>query len=421
MDIYLLGRLYVRIKKYIIISLIVSLFGELYFYPFESQLRFSVGVIIFNLILLTRDDMSELTIAFLCGLGVFIVRNVLGILILHNGIIDTIAFNFPSLIYYIIYGVLVKVTKVRKYKDRIVYTILLLALTDSACNIVEAVIRSDINLNMVRIIVLVGFIRGSVAYLSYLTYNKQKLFILNSEHQKRYTELNLLISNMQAEMFYLKKSMKDIEMVMSKSYSLYETYKNNDQLREKTLDIAREVHEIKKDYYRVLKGFEALIDNFENEDAMTLSNIFTIIKDNTTRYIKESNKEIGISFHFQKDFTARNYYNLFVIINNLIINSIDGCENKDFIKISEKEDENNIYFEVTDTGNGIDEDIIPYIFNPGFTTKYDYKTGKSSTGIGLSHVKNIIEDLGGSIEVKSDGVKGITFILKIPKNSLNGG
>lgn len=109
------------------------------------------------------------------------------------------------------------------------------------------------------------------------------------------------------------------------------------------------------------------------------------------------------------------------MINNLIINSIDDCENKDSIKISEKEDEDNIYFEVSDTGKGIDEDALPYIFNPGFTTKYDDVTGKASTGIGLSHVKNIIEDLGGNVEVKSEHDLGTTFILRIPRKSLNGG
>ncbi|MBZ9685318.1 ATP-binding protein [Clostridium estertheticum] len=410
-----------KINKYIIISLAVSLFGELYFYPVESGLKFSAGVIIFNLCVLMMEDMSEVVIAILCGLGVFMTRNIFGILLLHHDIIETLVLNFPSLLYYLIYGVLLKITKLKKYKNSIVNTIFILALTDSLSNIIEAVMRNSINIHIVRIIIFVGFIRGSITYLSYLTYNKQKLFILNSEHQKRYTELNLLISNIQAEMFYLKKSMKDIEKVMSKSYSLYETYKNNEYLREKTLDIAREVHEIKKDHYRVLKGFEALINNFENEDAMTLSNIFTIIRDNTSRYIKESNKEIGISFHFQNDFAVVAHYNIFVMLNNLIINSIDDCENSAFIEISEKEDEDNIYFEVTDTGKGIEEDILPYIFNPGFTTKYDDITGKSSTGIGLSHVKNIIDDLGGNIEVKSEINVGTTFILKIPKNSLNGG
>ncbi|MGH4117240.1 sensor histidine kinase [Clostridium sp.] len=408
-------------KKYIFLALIVALFGEIYFYPFQSELKFSAGVIIFNLCILIMVDMSELTLAFLCGIGVFIVRSVFGILTVNHSILDTIIFNFPSLLYYLIYGFLIKTTKIRKNKEHIVKTVLLFALMDSVSNIFESIIRNGLSLHVIRIIILAGFVRGFVTYFVYLTYNKQKLFIMNSEHQKRYTQLNLVISNIQAEMFYLKKSMKDIEQVMSKSYNLYETYKDNDYLREKTLDIAREVHEIKKDYYRVLKGFESLIDKFGNEDTMTISSIFTIIKDNTSRYIKENSKEIEILFYFQEDFEVKSYSNLFVMINNLIINSIDECQDSDFIKISEREDGDSIYFEITDTGNGIDKDIIPYIFNPGFTTKYDDVTGKASTGIGLSHVKNIVEQLGGNIEVKSKQDIGTTFILKIPRNSLNGG
>ncbi|MCJ7688007.1 MAG: ATP-binding protein [Clostridiaceae bacterium] len=410
-----------KTKKYIFIALIVALFGEIYFYPFQSELKFSAGVIIFNLCILIMVDMSELTLAMLCGIGVFILRSTFGILITDHSVIDSIVFHFPSLLYYLTYGILLKIVNIKKYKERIVMTILLFALTDSLSNIFEAITRNGISSHIVRIIILAGFVRGFVTYFVYLTYNKQKLFILNSEHQKRYTQLSLLISNIQAEMFYLKKSMKDMEQVMSKSYNLYETYKENDYLSEKTLDIAREVHEIKKDYYRLLRGFESLIYNFENKDGMTISNIFTVIKDNTSRYIKENNKEIALSFNIQKDFQVKAYSNLFVMINNLIINSIDDCKDKDYIKISEKEDEDSIYFEIVDSGNGIDKDILPYIFNPGFTTKYDNVTGKASTGIGLSHVKNIVEQLDGSIEVKSEQNIGTTFILKIPRNSLNGG
>jgi len=410
-----------KIKKYAVISVVLALFGELYFYPFASQFKFTAGVIVFNLCIMLMDDVSEITLSFLGGLGIFVARSFFDVIVVHQGIMDTITFNFPSLIYYLVYGILVKITKVKKYKDNIGITIILLALIDSSSNIFEALMRYDINFQITRIIFLVGFIRAFIFYIIYLTYKKQKLYILSSEHQKRYTELNILISNIQAEMFYLKKSMKDIENVMSKSYSLYEKYKENDYLREKTLDIAREVHEIKKDHSRVLKGFETLIDNVENEDAMILSDIFTIIKDNTSRYIKQSDKEVLILFNYESDFEIGVYHNIFVILNNLIINSIDEIENKGNIKINEKEDEDNIYFEITDTGKGIEEDILPYIFNPGFTTKYDSTSGKSSTGIGLAHVKNIIEGLSGDIKVISKRSEGTTFILKIPRNSLNGG
>ena len=42
-NIYLFGGLYVKNKEYTILTLIIALFGEIYFYPFESQLKFLRG------------------------------------------------------------------------------------------------------------------------------------------------------------------------------------------------------------------------------------------------------------------------------------------------------------------------------------------------------------------------------------------
>jgi two-component system sensor histidine kinase YcbA len=226
------------------------------------------------------------------------------------------------------------------------------------------------------------------------------------------------MSDIQAEMFYLRKSMKDIERVMSKSYSLYETYRGEIELKEKTLEIAREVHEIKKDYYRVLKGFESCVKEIEGGDNMKLSNIFEVIKDNTNRYLKENDKNIKVIFQFKDDVVLKSYYSLFTILNNLIVNSIDACKSGDYIRIYHRNDDKSIYFEVSDTGEGIEDDTLPYIFNPGFTTKYDPVTGKPSTGIGLSHVKNIIEDIGGNIDVESRPGSGTVFKIIIPKEKL---
>ncbi len=62
---------------------------------------------------------------------------------------------------------------------------------------------------------------------------------------------------------------------------------------------------------------------------------------------------------------------------------------------------------------------MPYIFNPGFTTKFDQNTGgEPSTGIGLAHVKNIVEHLKGTIIVESKKNIGTTFKISIPLDSL---
>lgn len=409
-----------KVKKYILATMAIAFLSEIYFYPFTSNLRFAAGVVALNLFILITDELSVIKLTILCGTAVFLFRNTIAVLFQSVTIDNAVAINLPAMIYYICFGLLAFATKLKRDKENLVKTIVLLAVIDSLSNIIEAIIRNNISFNMVKVIILVGIIRSFVAYFVYWFYKKQELYILNREHQKRYSQLNKLISDIQAEMFYLRKSMKDIETVMSKSYNLYETYKDNAELKEQTLNISREVHEIKKDYYRVLKGFENFLKNFENDDKMTLADIFTIIRDNTNRYLNESNKTIKISLDYNEDFVLKTYYSLFSMLNNLIINSIDACDDNDFIKVQEFSDKENVYFEVVDTGEGIDEEILPYIFNAGFTTKYDEVSGKSSTGIGLSHIKNIIDDLNGNVEIESRIGIGTTIKLIIPKKSLIG-
>jgi len=286
---------------------------------------------------LSIEDFSEITLGILSGIGVFLVRSTISIAIFHYHIYESFTLNFPSFFYYLTLGILIRVTNMRKYKNNILYSFLLLAILDSCSNIFEVLIRKNISIDIFKIILLAAIIRSLIVYLLILLHRRQKLFILNEEHQERYSQLNLLISNVQCEMFYLKKSMKDIEEVMSKSYSLYEDYKCNEDLNERTLNIAREVHEIKKDYYRVTKGLEALINNLEDDENMTLATVFTIINDNTSRYIKANKLSVKLVFSLEKDFEVISYYNLFAILNNLIINSIEACENHCTIRIIEEE------------------------------------------------------------------------------------
>lgn len=408
------------LKKYFKYITIVAILGELYFSPFNTHLRFSAGVIVLNIIILLAEDISYFKLTLFSGMAVFLVRSTIHFIFSNGNILEIASINLPSIIYYIIYGVLVSGINIKSYRENLLKSIIFISLIDAISNISEAFIRGDTSLDVVRIIIVVGLIRSLITYFVYSLYRRQELFILDREHQKRYIQLNTLISNIQAEMFYLRKSMVDIENVMAKSYKLYDENKDDATLREKALDISREVHEIKKDYHRVLKGFESFLKNFERDNKMLLSEIFNIIRENTKRYLEEEGKQIQTFFKYKIDFDLKNYYNLFTILNNLIINSIDECEDNDLIEVLAKQEGENMVLTVSDTGGGIEEDIKPYIFNPGFTTKFDEKTGKPSTGIGLSHVKNIVEDLDGHITIEPKLSNGTTFKVIIPKNSLIG-
>ena len=71
---------------------------------------------------------------------------------------------------------------------------------------------------------------------------------------------------------------------------------------------------------------------------------------------------------------------------------------------------------VSDTGCGIEEELVPKVFEPFFTTK----TNGKGVGLGLSIVYGVVKRHGGSIKVESQEGEGTTFILQIPKDGPSG-
>ena len=81
-----------------------------------------------------------------------------------------------------------------------------------------------------------------------------------------------------------------------------------------------------------------------------------------------------------------------------------------------------IRFEVIDTGVGISQEKISTIFNP-FEQVGDLKSKSAGTGLGLSISSQLVELMGGKLEVKSEVNKGSIFwfdvILTVLKTSLS--
>jgi len=67
-----------------------------------------------------------------------------------------------------------------------------------------------------------------------------------------------------------------------------------------------------------------------------------------------------------------------------------------------------VWLAVRDTGGGIPQDQLNRIFEPFFTTK------EYGTGLGLTNVKRLIEDNGGTISVHGEAVKGTRFTIRFP-------
>ncbi|WP_081289095.1 ATP-binding protein [Staphylococcus equorum] len=103
------------------------------------------------------------------------------------------------------------------------------------------------------------------------------------------------------------------------------------------------------------------------------------------------------------------------VLTNLIDNATRYTETGDAITISygESETENILY--ITDTGSGIAPEHLQQVFERFYKVDSSRKRGKQGTGLGLFICRMIVDEHGGSIDVKSKLGKGTTFIIKLPK------
>lgn len=99
------------------------------------------------------------------------------------------------------------------------------------------------------------------------------------------------------------------------------------------------------------------------------------------------------------------------IITNLVKNATQSIpDNQDFktVVVTIKKAQNNVLITVSDNGIGIASENFKRIFEPKFTTK------SSGMGLGLSIIKNIIENYKGTITLDSNKGIGTTFTVSLP-------
>ncbi|HUR14299.1 MAG TPA: hybrid sensor histidine kinase/response regulator [Mycobacteriales bacterium] len=134
-------------------------------------------------------------------------------------------------------------------------------------------------------------------------------------------------------------------------------------------------------------------------------------------------------------------------LKHLVINAVDhGCESpaeraamgkpaQAVVSVSARSVGGTVVIEVADDGAGVDEDavrdkalrlgmiapdsglvgsaLLSLLFTPAFSTN-ETVTETSGRGVGLDVVRNAVEDLGGSVEIRSERGTGTTFVLVLP-------
>ncbi|MFT3948549.1 MAG: tetratricopeptide repeat-containing sensor histidine kinase [Agriterribacter sp.] len=128
-------------------------------------------------------------------------------------------------------------------------------------------------------------------------------------------------------------------------------------------------------------------------------------------------KEIQIIYNNEIDSTEfmSDRYMLRRIFENLLSNAIKFSPRGKKVSVNLKEKGGNIIVSVKDEGVGIAPEDIPYLFSRYGKISSMPTEGEYSTGLGLSIVKRLVDELNGKIYCESNLDAGSTFTVTLPK------
>ena len=104
------------------------------------------------------------------------------------------------------------------------------------------------------------------------------------------------------------------------------------------------------------------------------------------------------------------------IIVNFTDNAVRFTPDGGKISLFTEENEGKIWVHIRDTGVGIPEDDLPYIWKRFHKADKARTRGKSGTGLGLSIVKRLIDAFGEEVMVTSIEGEGTEFVFSLPKS-----
>lgn len=401
----------------IITALLTSIAGEFKIVPFSGEaFRLGLGNIVFFLLILIRTPKSLIRTGFITAITVVCFRALGDNIIDDVSLFSALKIHAPAFWFYFLFALGLSVVKIEKYKTSPFLLGAFATVFEFIGNSAEYLTRNWL-LNIDSLGVREWALFAGVALLRSFFAIGLYSSIAISEQKKRMQEMLEVGSELYAETLYLQKSMDHIEQITASSHDLYRILKKEklDKLSVKALRIAQEIHEVKKDSQRVLAGLTKI--TVQKEDAhLYLSNVLNFVVTANEKYSELLNKNIAFHFSTSIDFETDQQIPLLALLNNITANAVESIVDNGKIELTISEQSGQICFVIKDSGKGISKEDASIIYEPGYTTKFNDQ-GVAATGIGLSHVVEIISLLEGQIQMDSSA-EGTIFQIQIPTHTI---
>lgn len=193
------------------------------------------------------------------------------------------------------------------------------------------------------------------------------------------------------------------------------------------------------EFNNLLYTISGLVQLEAYEEAMELIHKETIVQQGFSKFIMEKlndpwlggilvgfynrARELKVDFILDRESSLAqmpkhiDQSDLVSILGNLITNAFEAVAKNDptnkKVRLFITDIGNDLLIEVEDSGPGIEDDMISRIFTRGFSLK-----AGGNRGYGLAKVKELVEDINGTIAIERGDWEGALFIIAIPKERL---
>lgn len=414
-------------QRRLVVGICVVMAGQLYFSLWAEGFRVSTAAVLYPVLLLTlmreshRPDTGVVT-----GCCVMIFRAALDV-IQGMSLGAALVLEAPGGIFYFSYECLLclLVRDRRLVSPEKVWGSL--CLCDFGANCLNLALSSRLAFHPVELWGLAGLAlgRAMAVWLIMLLMGRYRELLLRQEHEDRYRRLYLVTAELKSELYFLRKNAEDIEAVMSNAYRLYETLpETEEQARALALSVARDVHEVKKDNLRIIRGLEQVVTESYDGECMPLRDLLNILERSTRQLLGEQRADIRLECRLEGDAVIQEHYSLLSVLKNLVTNAVEAIQSdsgRGTVAVECRSGADTLTVTVTDDGPGISPRGMRHLFQVGYSTKFDPSTGNINRGVGLSAVQHIVESLGGTVDVTSEKGKGTCFRIVLPRERVTGG
>jgi two-component system sensor histidine kinase YcbA len=355
----------------------------------------------------------------------------------HGGLAALLRLHFPGGLYYVVFSLFLTVLGFRRRMEQAAGIVLTVAVADAGANLVEILVRGEMHSAaqfpyFMGIFIVIALIRSTIVLGLYHLAESRHLEEMRQLQKAKYRDAVAVAGQLLRHDFLLRRCAGMMESAVSLAYSAYETLRREGAdeslpvswrerasgLSRQALELARTVHEIKKNYHLAVSGVEALREGTQPDLCLDLRETVELSVEVNRAYARRLHKQISFSTWVPADVDRRLRDPMAVatIVNNLLTNAVEAVSQTGAVWVEVGQENGSIVIRVRDSGPGIPESDWELIFEPGYSTKRDSE-GAFSPGIGLAHVKHLVTGFGGSIFVRSR--PGCTeFCLSLPAHTL---